>query len=340
MDLLLLLSLAAAAVPAPAPEVRPLVVGHRGARARFPENTVPAVRHALAAGARGVEVDVRVSSDDVLVVTHDATLPPERCRAPGGRRVPPGLAIRGLSFDALRRFDCGAVADPRFPAQRPVPGTRIPSLDEVLELLSSPEPPAARDATLFLELKREEAPSLSPPVGPYAHLVVEALARRGLTGRTIVLSFDYPLLRAVRALQPSLPAMLLVDHETDLAALALREGAAWVGPRHTRLTAASVEALHAAGVRVFAWTANSPADQDRLAAMGVDAIGTDDPAGLLARWASPAHAGPSARAAQDERPSTIEDRVPSPAYRTAGRAPPRLVARPREEPSLPRRRGP
>lgn len=292
MEILLLFALAAAATPAPSPEVRPLVVGHRGARARFPENTLPAVRHALAAGARGVEVDVRVSSDDVLVVTHDATLPPERCRAPGGRRVPPGLAIRGLSFDALRRFDCGAFADPRFPGQRAVPGTSIPALDEVLELLSSSGP--GKDATLFLELKREEDPSLSPPIGPYARLVVEALARRDLAGRTIVLSFDHPLLRAVRALEPGLPAMLLVDHETDLAALALREGAAWVGPRHTRVTAASVEALHEAGVRVFAWTANSPADQDRLAAMGVDAIGTDDPAGLLARWASPPHAGPSA----------------------------------------------
>jgi glycerophosphoryl diester phosphodiesterase len=295
VEILLLFALAAAAVPAPAPETRPLVVGHRGARARFPENTLPAVRHALATGAQGVEVDVRVSSDDVLVVTHDATLPPERCRAPGGRRVPPGLAIRGLSFDALRRYDCGAYADPRFPAQRAVPGTPIPSLDEVLELLASPEPGAARDATLFLELKREEDPRLSPPRKPYARLVVEALERRGLAGRTVVLSFDHSLLRAVRALEPALPAMLLVDHETDLAALALREGAAWVGPRHTRLTASSVAALHAAGVRVFAWTANSAADQDRLAAMGVDAIGTDDPAGLLARWASAAHAGPSTR---------------------------------------------
>lgn len=284
MEVLLLFALAAAAVPAQAPEARPLVVGHRGARARFPENTLPAVRHALAAGARGVEVDVRVSSDDVLVVTHDATLPPGRCRAPGGGRVPPGLAIRGLSFDALRRYDCGAVADPRFPAQRTVPGTRIPALDEVLELLASPGPPSTREATLFLELKREDDPSLSPPRERYARLVVDALQKRGFTGRTIVLSFDYPLLRAVRALEPALPAMLLVDRETNLAALALREGAAWVGPRHTRLTADSVEALHAAGVRVFAWTANSAADQDRLAAMGVDAVGTDDPAGLLARW--------------------------------------------------------
>ena len=274
-------------IPAPAfpPPLRPLVVGHRGARARFPENTLPALRHALAAGADGVEIDVRVSADDVLVLSHDATLPPDRCRAGDGRRIRAGLAIRGLTFDALRRFDCGAVPNPRFPAQRAVPGTPIPSLPEVLDLLAAPEPPTARKVTLFLELKREErAPALSPPRDLFARLVVDLLEEHDFTDRTIVLSFDHALLRAVRALAPTLRSMPLVDQHVDLSALARREEAAWVGARHGRITAASVEALHAAGVRVFAWTANAPRDQDRLAALGVDALGTDDPQALVERW--------------------------------------------------------
>ena len=283
IPLLVLLS----GIPAPAapPPLRPLVVGHRGARARFPENSLPALRHALAAGADGVEIDVRLSADDVLVVSHDATLSPGRCRAEGGRRIPAGLAIRGLSFEALRRFDCGAFADPGFPAQRAVPGTPIPSLKEVLDLLAAPGPPGARKATLFLELKYEEgAPALSPPRGLLARLVVDLLTERDFEDRTIVLSFDHALLRAVRALAPGLRSMPLVDEDVDLAALAQREGAAWVGPRQDRLTAASVEALHAAGVKVFAWTVNAPRDQERLAALGVDALGTDDPKALVERW--------------------------------------------------------
>ena len=286
MAIPLLVLVAATPAPAVPPPPLPLVVGHRGARARFPENTLPAVRHALEAGAGGVEVDARVSADDVLVVAHDATLPSDRCRTFDGHRVPPGLAIRGLAFEALRRFDCGAVADPRFPLQRPVPGTPIPSLGEVLDLLGAPEPAAARQATFFLELKHEEGkPALSPPRDPYARLVVDLLRRRGALGRTLVLSFDHALLRAVRSLEPSLGTVALVDRDEDLVALARREGVSWVGPRHTRVTADSVAALHAAGVKVFAWTANSPRDQDRLAALGVDAVGTDDPARLLARWA-------------------------------------------------------
>lgn len=285
MPIPLLVLLSGAPAPAAPRPPLPLVVGHRGARARFPENTLPALRHALASGADAVEVDVRVTADDVLVLAHDATLPADLCRWADGRRIRPGLAIRGLTFEALGRFDCGAVPNPRFPAQRAVPGTPIPSLAQLLDLLSADEASGARPATLFLELKHEEGePSLSPPRAQFARLVVDLLKEHAFTDRTIVLSFDHPLLRAVRSLAPALRAMPLVDESVDLADLARREGASWIGPRHGRLTAASVAALHAAGVKVFAWTANAPRDQDRLAALGVDALGTDDPQALVERW--------------------------------------------------------
>ncbi|HYN41343.1 MAG TPA: glycerophosphodiester phosphodiesterase, partial [Thermoanaerobaculia bacterium] len=77
MPIPLLFLLSGILAPAVPPPPFPLVVGHRGARARFPENTLPALRHALAAGIDGVEIDVRVSADDVLVLAHDATLPPD-----------------------------------------------------------------------------------------------------------------------------------------------------------------------------------------------------------------------------------------------------------------------
>ena len=289
MPIPLLVALAGLLVAAVPEAPRVLVVGHRGARARFPENTLPAVRHALEAGADGVEVDVRVTADDVPVVAHDATLPPDLCRAAGGRRVPGGLAIRGLSFEALRRYDCGADANPAFPDQRAVPGTPIPSLGELLDLLAAPGPPGSRRAILFLELKYDERePALSPPRDRFARLVVDLLKKRGFTERTIVLSFDRPLLREVRALEPALATMPLVRGSEDLADVARREKASWIGPRQDRVTEEAVSALHAAGVRVFAWTANSPGDQERLARIGVDAVGTDDPAALVARQAGSA----------------------------------------------------
>lgn len=289
MPIPLLLALSGApAAPLP-PAARPLVVGHRGARARFPENTLPAVRHALESGADGVEVDVRVTADDVLVVAHDGTLPPDLCRGPGGRRVPPGVAIRGLSFEALQRYDCGATTNPRFPAQVAVPGTRIPSLAQLLDLLAASDPRAGRRSLLFLELKLDaKGPSLSPAREPYARLVAGLLGERDALGRTVVLSFDHLLLRELRRLEPGLATMPLVESSDDAVAVGRREEAPWIGPRHDRLTPETVGALHAAGVRVFAWTANAPREQERLRDLGVDAIGTDDPAGLVARQAKDA----------------------------------------------------
>lgn len=282
MPIPLLVAISATPAPAPPPPPRPLVVGHRGARARFPENTLPAVRHALESGADAVEVDLRVTSDGVLVLFHDATLPAERCRMFDGRPAPAGFAVRALAWAALRTFDCGFLPDPRFPAQRAVPRTPPPSLDELLETIAALRPGSA-GPVLFLELKRDESPALSPAREPYARLVVDALGRRAFAARTVVLSFDHALLRAVRALDPSVATMPLVDRAADLGAVARREEASWIGPRHTLLAPEAVAAAHGAGARVYAWTVDDPAEQDRLARMGVDAIGADDPAALVAR---------------------------------------------------------
>src|SRR5581483_5165466 len=96
--------------------VRPAVHGHRGARAVFPENTLPAFEYAIHAGVDAVELDVLATKDDVLVVTHDPLMNADLCR--GG---PAGLAVRELTFDELVRYDCGSRPNPGFPRQRTVP---------------------------------------------------------------------------------------------------------------------------------------------------------------------------------------------------------------------------
>src|SRR5450755_4710334 len=108
---------------------RILVHGHRGARALRPENTIPAFEYAIQAGADVLEMDVAVTKDNVLVISHDPHINPEICQGPH-----PGIAIRQLTLAELREYDCGALKNPHFPKQQPVPGTRIPTLDEVLGL--------------------------------------------------------------------------------------------------------------------------------------------------------------------------------------------------------------
>src|SRR3982074_3524828 len=96
-----------------------LVHGHRGARAIYPENTVPAFEYPIPQGADVLEMDVAITSDNVPVISHDPTLLPAICSGPK-----PNAVIHELTLAQVRGYDCGALKTPRFPKQQPVPGTR------------------------------------------------------------------------------------------------------------------------------------------------------------------------------------------------------------------------
>src|ERR1041385_2049504 len=109
---------------------RPVQVhGHRGARAMRPENTIPAFEYAIAAGVDVLELDMAVTRDNVVVVSHDPYLAPPICTGPAPRAV-----IRQLTLAEVKQWDCGGTQNRAVPKQQTVPGTRIPTLDEVFAL--------------------------------------------------------------------------------------------------------------------------------------------------------------------------------------------------------------
>src|SRR4051812_4066144 len=99
-----------------------LVHGHRGARAMRPENTIPAFEYAIAAGVDVLELDMAITKDNVVVVSHDPVLHPPVCSGPK-----PSALIHELTLAEVRQWDCGAVRNPNFATQQPVPGTHIPT---------------------------------------------------------------------------------------------------------------------------------------------------------------------------------------------------------------------
>lgn len=249
-----------------------LIHGHRGARAVWPENTIPAFEHAIEAGADFLELDLAVTRDNVLVVSHDPVLREDLCAGRGTR------VIREMTLAQLEQWDCGSRQAPGFPRQKLVPGARIPTLDAVLKL-------GARGRFGFtIEMKIPALASQAPPVEEFARLTVEAIRKHGLERRVIVQSFDFAAVRAVKKLAPELKAAALWSRgDTDFAAVARQEGAEIAAPQHELVTPDRVRAAHAAGIEVAPWTANDPPDWERLVAAGVDGIITDDPAGL-ADW--------------------------------------------------------
>ncbi len=251
-----------------------LVHGHRGARAVMPENTLPAFEYAIGAGADTLELDLAVTKDDVLVVSHDPRLNRTICRGPGAGSP----AIRTLTYEELQQWDCGALRNPLFPRQTPVPGTRIPALEQVLAL-------APRGSFGFnIETKIfADHPDYTPTPERFAQLLLEAIRKHQVEKRVIVQSFDFRTLHAMKKLAPEIRLSALDEKgKLDFAALAREAGAPIVSPEKRLVTPEKVSAAHAAGLQVVPWTANTTEEWDKLIDAGVDAIISDDPAGLIA----------------------------------------------------------
>jgi glycerophosphoryl diester phosphodiesterase len=251
---------------------RILVHGHRGARAIYPENTIPAFEYAIKIGADFLEMDVAVTKDNVLVISHDPHINAEICKGPH-----PGIAIHELTLAELREYDCGALKNPHFPKQQPVPGTRIPTLDEVLSLSRG------NNVQFNIETKSfPDHPELTPAPDVFARMLLEVIRKHKLESRSIVQSFDFRTLHATKRLAPNIRLSALWEGDARPFVDVAREGEAGIiSPLFKLATPEQVKAAHQAKIQVVPWTADTPADWQMLIDAGVDAIITDDPAALI-----------------------------------------------------------
>ena len=231
---------------------------HRGGAALRPENTVVAFDHGLALGADGIELDVHLSRDGVVVVHHDATL--ERTTDGHG-------PVAARTADELARLDAGH----HFPDFRGRAGG-VPTLDEVLRRY--------REARFIIELK------VNDPV--LARRAIDAIRGADAVERAALGSFGTRVLRAAREYEPRIPTGASRE-ETRLALY--RSWVRWPvrRPRYqefqvpemsgsTRVVSPRfVQHAHQAGVAVRVWTVNEEAEMRRLLDWGVDALISDRP---------------------------------------------------------------
>ncbi len=249
------------------------VHGHRGARAVRPENTLPAFEYAISIGVDVLELDMSLTKDDQLVVSHDPRMNRKICKGPEGETV-----IRLLTLEQVKQWDCGALQNPEFPKQQTVPGTRVPTLDEVFAL-------APKGSFHFnIETKMDEKhPEQAPPPDLFAKLVVEAVRKHKLEKRVMVQSFDFRTLREIRKIAPEIRLSALYGGlPKDFVEISKEAAnAEIVSPHYLLVTEGKVKKAHEAGIQVVPWTPNSEGAWDRLISDKVDAIITDDPASLI-----------------------------------------------------------
>jgi glycerophosphoryl diester phosphodiesterase len=251
---------------------RILVHGHRGARARRPENTLPAFRYAIEQGVDVLELDVAVTKDNVPVVSHDPLINATICSGPKT-----GIPIHTLSLAELREYDCGAKQNPAFATQVPVPGTRVPTLDEVFELSKGTTVQFNVETKIFAD-----KPELTPDPEAFTKLILERIKKHGIEKRVILQSFDPRTLRVMKKLDPSIRRAALFEVEREWPEVAREFEATHMSPLYSLVTKERVSWAHGAGLEVVPWTVNKPEDWAKLADDGVDAIISDDPAALIA----------------------------------------------------------
>lgn len=280
--------------------------GHRGARGLLPENTLPAFARALDLGVTTLEMDVALTKDGVLVVSHDPWLNPALVRDASGQWLPGrGPLIKDLTLAQLQAYDVGRIAPESryargFPDQQAVDGTRIPTLAQVFELVRSR---GAERVRFDIETKLfPQRPEDTAPMEVLTDALVAAIRAAGVTERASIQSFDWRSLQRVQQAEPRITTVYLTiqtmnndntrdgswtaglrlaDHGSVPGMVKASGGRVWA-PNAGALTPALLQQAHALGLQVIPWTVNEPADMERLVDWGVDGLISDRPDRLRA----------------------------------------------------------
>lgn len=261
--------------------ILPEVHGHRGARWVRPENTMAAFRYAVEEGVDTLELDLHVTRDNVLVITHDPILNRKICLDSKGRVLRRPVVVRKVTLKKLQSYDCGSLINPSFPRQMTDSKESIPTYEALLEWLKTE--PKAKNVKLNVEAKSNPfKPTYTPDPKTFALMILEATKRHGFLDRLTLQSFDPRIITVARELEPKVTLSILLEKPSDesLAQIATRLKADIVSPHHEWLTLEDVETAHKNGVRVIPWTVNDEAGWRRMATIGVDGIITDNPKGL------------------------------------------------------------
>lgn len=251
--------------------------GHRGARGERPENTIPAFKYALEQGVKTLEMDVVISADKQVVVSHEPFFNSEICAD-----VPDSLNnIFKLTYAEVKKVDCGTKPNPRFPDQENEPAKK-PLLKDVIEQSEAYAQELGRAKPFYnIEIKsRPEWDSIyHPSIDVYADLVVEVIQKAGIEARFTIQSFDDRTLWYLHRRYKDIPLVLLVEDQKSLEEhlVQLNFVPEVYSPYYKLVDANLVEAAHLKGMKVIPWTVNEISDMNEMINAGVDGIITDFP---------------------------------------------------------------
>ncbi len=261
------------------------IQGHRGARGLMPENTIPAFIRAIDEGVTTLELDVVITKDKQVLVSHEPYMSSSICMKPDGSDISAeesrSLNIYEMTFEQVSSYDCGSKGNARFPIQKkisvskPLLSSLITEVEAYLKKNSLP--------SLSYNIEIKSSPKgddvYHPGVEEFSQIVFDLLAKRLPENRYTIQSFDFRVLKYWHRTYPSVQLVALVENgkgvEANLRDLGFTP--AVYSPYHILLNKKMVDFCHTKQMKVVPWTVNERSAMERLVEMGVDGIITDFP---------------------------------------------------------------
>ncbi len=270
------------------------IQAHRGARSFFPENTIQAFCKAADLGVRVVELDLVVSKDHQIVVSHDPWLSGPHCSDPYGNPLSTEnrqQRLYDMAYRDIARYDCG-LPHPSFPLQQRIASCK-PLLSTVFTGVDASMALAGMKGRMIYNLEIKSWPDkdgiFHPSPDRYAALVLRLVEASGLSDRVRIQSFDYRVVREAWKLNPQLCYGLLIEESKNLKQFRRMLGflPQYVNPHVSHADRELADYLHAERILMIPWTVNSKEDMLAMKHNGADGIITDYPELALSLFGVP-----------------------------------------------------
>lgn len=283
--------------------------GHRGARGLLPENTLPAFERAIEIGVNTLELDVGVTKDGVVVISHDRALNPDITRDASGAYLTEPALVNRLTLAEIKSYDVGRINPDspyakRFPDQQAIDGTRMPALSTLFKRVD-----ALGANTLRFNIETKISPEKSNDTvsaAVFARKLLDIVRLHGIAHRVTIQSFDWRTLQIIQELQkghgkhvktscltaqqawadnitpksakgPFWTGSVRTADHADVPSMVKAAGCDIWSPFFADITPALVKKAQALGLKVIPWTTNSEAEMTAVIEAGADGLITDYP---------------------------------------------------------------
>lgn len=263
------------------------VQAHRGGRGLMPENTIAAMSNGLAFGVKTLEMDVVITKDKKVILSHEPFFNSEITTKPDGSFVKPEEEKEGniyqMDFAEVLKYDVGKKPHPRFPKQEKIAATK-PTLGEVFDAVKLYMKEAKRPYPFFnIETKTQPASDNIYHPGPkeFVELLMGVIKENGMEKQVIIQSFDFRTLQYLHQHYPSIKTAMLVEADDNRSFRKQLDDLGFTptihSPAYELVTENLVKECHEKNIKIIPWTVNDKATFDKLKNMGVDGIITDYP---------------------------------------------------------------